>query len=322
LSFEKVDQYIRELEAVKNYERVKAENASLTARVKELESRLASEAGRVEELLQKVKELEDVVEARNDEIESLRKELSVRDGRIKGLEDEVERLNSRVKELEELKVLAEGKTLKEAEEAFLKAVESEVRERAQELLNQLKSEWEGKEKPREVLNEALKWLKHVIDQLSKQGPRNFAKEVADSGLPEKVEEVIKSGVGRRINEEFVRRVEEESSKKALQKLEELKTVELPRWYKSVVEPRIRQLESAIQSNVMKTLEGSWIITCDKCGTKFQIQLTPEWVEELLRTGNIMIECPNPNCVDTFLAFTSKHKVKVTLKQLIELKCVG
>jgi hypothetical protein len=44
LSFEKVDQYIRELEAVKNYERVKAENASLTARVKELESRLASEA--------------------------------------------------------------------------------------------------------------------------------------------------------------------------------------------------------------------------------------------------------------------------------------
>ena len=64
-------------------------------------------------------------------------------------------------------MLAEGKTLKEAEEAFLKAMEGEVRERAQELLNQLKSEWEGKEKPREVLNEALKWLKHVIDQLSK-----------------------------------------------------------------------------------------------------------------------------------------------------------
>jgi len=62
---------------------------------------------------------------------------------------------------------------------------------------------------------------------------------------------------------------------------------------------------------MKTLEGPWIITCDKCGTKFQIQLTPEWVEELLRAGNIMVECP-----------TSKHEMRLTLRQLIELKCVG
>jgi hypothetical protein len=44
----------------------------------------------------------------------------------------VSHLSSRVKELEELKVLIEGKTLKEDEEDFLKAKEDEINKRAQE----------------------------------------------------------------------------------------------------------------------------------------------------------------------------------------------
>jgi len=322
LSFERIDQYVKELEAIKNYEKVKAENTSLLARVRELESRLSYMTGRVEELLQVIKNLEGQVRARDEEIESLRKELSVRDERIKSLESEVHDLTLRVRELEELKVLADGKTLKEAEESFLKAKEGEIREQARELFNQMKSEWVREDKPREVSNEALKWLKHTIEQLSKPEPRNYMKEVVDAGLPEKIEKIINSEVGKRINEEFLKRVDEESSKKALKKLEELKSVEWPKWYRTVVEPRILQLESMIQSNVVKALEGPWIITCDKCGTSFQVQLTPEGIEGLLRTGSVMIECPNPDCVDTALIFTFKHRVRVTLKQLIELKCLG
>ena len=47
----------------------------------------------------------------------------------------------------------------------------------------------------------------------------------------------------RVNAEFLRRVEEESERKANEKLEKLKSTEWLRWYKVVVEPRILQLES-------------------------------------------------------------------------------
>ena len=38
MSFEKVDQYIKELEAIKNYDKVRNENALLLTKVRELES--------------------------------------------------------------------------------------------------------------------------------------------------------------------------------------------------------------------------------------------------------------------------------------------
>jgi chromosome segregation ATPase len=72
MSLGKIEQYIKELEAIKNYDKIKAERDSLIARGRELE-------------------------------------------------EAVSHLSSRVKELEELRVLVEDKTLKEAEENFLKA---------------------------------------------------------------------------------------------------------------------------------------------------------------------------------------------------------
>ena len=72
MSLERTDQYVKELEEIKNYEKVKAENASLLARVRELELRLSCITGKVEELLQVIKNLEGQVRARDEEIESLR----------------------------------------------------------------------------------------------------------------------------------------------------------------------------------------------------------------------------------------------------------
>ena len=126
----------------------------------------------------------------------------------------------------------------------------------------------------------------------------------------------------RVNAEFLRRVEEESECKANEKLEKLRSAEWLGWYKVVVELRILQLESQIRYNAIKTLEGPWIITCDKCGTKFQRALPTEGVEELLRRGSLMIECQNPNCINSILFLPSRHKIKITLKELIELKCVS
>ncbi|MCD6511695.1 MAG: hypothetical protein J7K45_03805 [Thaumarchaeota archaeon] len=309
MSLENIDRYIRELEAIKRYPQVKSERDSLLERNKKLESELASEKKRVEKLLKANKKLKDRVNAMGEEIENLKADLGAK-------EETIERLESRVSELEGLRATAEGKTLKEAEEEFLKAREREIRDAAERRFEQMKFGWEKSEKPKEVLEGAVKVLKHVLEVLSEPEPRHFSKEVADAGLPEKVEAMINSEVERRIDAEFQRRVEEESERKALEKLERLKSDEWPRWYSTYVEPRIQELESKFKSNAISALRGPWYVTCDKCGTRFQTELKAEDIESLLRTGNAWIECVNPNCVDLF-RFFGRHRIKIQLRDLIK-----
>jgi len=80
------------------------------------------------------------------------------------------------------------------------------------------------------------------------------------------------------------------------------------WYSIYVEPRIRELESKATSNAMSMLRGPWYVTCDKCGTRLRVELPAEGIESLLRTGNVMIECANPNC---------RHKIEIHLRDLIK-----
>jgi chromosome segregation ATPase len=230
MSLEKIDEYIRELEAIKNYDRVKAERDSLLARVKELEASLSSEREKVEELHQIIKNLEEQVRMKSGEIESLKSELAAKDERIKSLEENLNNLSSRLKELEEFRAIVEGKTLEEAREAFMKAMEDEIEKRAQERFSKFKSEWEGRDKPREVSSEAITLLRRIIEQLGKPGPCPLPEGVKETGLLEKIEEILSSEVKRRIDAEFLRRVEEESSRKAIEKLEKLKSIEWPNWY--------------------------------------------------------------------------------------------
>jgi len=325
MSLEKIDEYIRELEAIKNYDKVKAERDSLLAKVKELEASLSSEREKVEELHQIIKSLEEQVRMKSGEIESLKSELAAKDERIKSLEEDLNNLSSRLKELEEFRAIVEGKTLGEAREAFMKAMEDEIEKRARELFSKFKSEWEGRDKPREVSSEAIILLRRIIEQLGKPEPCSLPEGVKESGLPEKIEEILSSEVKRRIDAEFLRRVEEESSRKAIEKLEKLKSVEWPNWYKVNIEPRILQLESQIRSNIMGLLKGEWIVKCDKCGTQFRITLTAEGLETLLRRGSILVECPNTKCIDfhPFMRFISfRHKIELTLRRLIEARCMG
>jgi len=63
LSFEKIDQYVKELEAIKYYDKIKAENIALITKVKELETKLLSEKKKLEELLKTNKDLEEHINA-------------------------------------------------------------------------------------------------------------------------------------------------------------------------------------------------------------------------------------------------------------------
>lgn len=74
----------------------------------------------------------------------------------------------------------------------------------------------------------------------------------------------------------------------------------------------------MRANAVKALEGPWIITCDKRGTRFQVRLTASGIENLLKLGKVVIKCQNPIHVDKAFFTSSRHKVEITLRGLVGL----
>lgn len=322
MSLEKIDQYMRELEAIKYYDEVKKEMAEALSRIDKLEKdhevetdELLQAKSRLEERLDKFseekKDLKNRLGEKEKEIDSLREAFKVKDEESRRIKLEANVLKNRVGELEELKVAVEGKTLGEAEKVFLEAKKEEVRRKAEERFNSMKAEWVKSEKPNEVLNNAVEWLRNVIENLGKPGPRIFLKELEDVGLPAKVEGLIKSEVDKRLDIEFERKVEEESSRKASVKLEQMVSTDWPNWFNVKVEPRARELEAKIITNAFALLKGPWFITCDRCDTEQSVELTSQGIEELLRSRYVKVECVNPNCTNW-----GRHKINVALEVLI------
>jgi len=116
-------------------------------------------------------------------------------------------LKSRVKELEDLKAICDGKTLREAEEIFLRSMRSRIDAEARELSKNIIARWEVEEKPRIVFEEAVKVLRDILDIVVSGGeaPKNLADLVL------RVRELIESEVKRRMDQEFYRRVEERAN---------------------------------------------------------------------------------------------------------------
>jgi len=312
MSREKIEQYIKELEAIRCYDEVKREKDRLAIEVKKLEGMLSLSDKEAERLREDIKRLGEEVGGKEKEIKALKNEVVEKDKDIGQLNEKMAQLESRVAELENLKATAEGKTLKEAEEVFLKAKENEVEQRAENLFTQMKLEWEKTSKPNEVFSKSIELLKSTVEALAKPGPRYFLKEVVDAGLPGKVEEIIGSEVRRRLDSEFLRRVEEKSDEKASAKLNQMVNVEWPNWLRANVDPKAKELEEKIIANALSLLKGPCTITCGKCGTGQTIEFTPQGIGDLLRNRYAMVECSNPNCRDLF----TRHLIKVELKAFI------
>ena len=132
-------------------------------------------------------------------------------------------------------------------------------------------------------------------------------------LQEKVDAILKTEVNRRLDAEFIKRVEEESTRKALPQFLRLKSEEWPKWLKENVEPRVEELAGKIKADALILLrERTWLITCDKCATKQSLKMTPEMMAGLLAQGWLRIGCGNPNCKD----WISHHVITIQLKDLI------
>jgi len=305
MSLEKIEQYIKDLDAIKYYDQVKAERDRLATRVKELEKEVSRLNGRLEEEKSIKEKLEGELKSKAKEIEEL--------------ESRVQKLEVENSELRETAKIVEGEklTLPQLRELVAKAKSEEIEANAKRLFEEYKSRWETEEKPREVRVEASRALTLIINELKKPELQLFPVDLVKIGLPDKVREIISSEVERRLDEEFYRRVEEESNRKALEKLNQLKNVEWPNWYAVNVEPKIVQLEASFRENALNLLKSPFIITCDKCGQRFEIKLTAKDLEGLLRRGYTEVECQNPNCTDSFLFSTWRHKVRISLEELVK-----
>jgi len=317
MSLDKVDQLIKELEAIKNYDKVKKERDEAVTRIAEQQAELALKEKSITRALEEQKTMKQKLNEKEDRIKALENEIKTKDDESQKLKSQDEELKARAKELEELKATTEGKALKDAEIAFLRAKEEETKREAEKLFQDMKKSWGSSEKPKEVLNEAIRWLKLTVEGLARPGSALFLKEVVEAGLPEKVEEILRSEVQRRLDVEFTSRVEARAQQVADEKLNYLKSVEWPAWQQTNVMPKIIELESKILTGAIRALRGPWKITCERCGSQQSVELTAEGVRGLLAQGHVLIDCTNPNCTDAVLFRTVRHKIRVQCKDLIE-----
>jgi hypothetical protein len=193
-------------------------------------------------------------------------------------------------------------TLSQLLERFKKTREEEIQSKAKEQFNIMKKEWEQGEKKKDVQMEAIAKLKAIL--FSEHGYRSEANE---ADLVVTVLNTVADRINKGINDQFNRRVEIESNRKAEQKVKETLTVEWPNWYKTNVEPRAKELEDKFINNALRALQGPWEIICTQCGKQTSNrQFTPLETEKLLRDGAVMVQCPSCG-----------YRKRLVLRELIE-----
>lgn len=284
MSLERMERYIKEMEALRNYDRFKKERDQLFQEKFQLKNSL-------EKVGQERNRLEQELQEKDKELNHLRETEKSKDERLKKNADAIKNLRSRVKTLEDLKAIVDGKTLSEAECAFLKTKEEEVKRRADEAFNSRRDKWERKEKPNAVFNEAIKELTDILDVLSRPGPQYFRKELVDAGVPLKVKEIISSQVNKRLD------------------------IEWPKWFETNIETRAEAIKDEIKQNALKLLKDYWEVKCDECGCVQTYEFTSQDLATLLRNGYTTRECANPNCNNQF----GRHEIRMDLKLLIAQK---
>ncbi|RLI74132.1 hypothetical protein DRP04_15015 [Archaeoglobales archaeon] len=306
MSLERIERYLKELEAIKHYKEVKREKDELLKKVEELESELRAVRERAKEYSEKIIELEREITKRGIEIANLKSELNAKDGKIRELEETLSEYKLKIAELEEVRATAEGKTVAEVVEEILRRKEDEIKKRSEEIFVKKLEEWRKEEKSREVQEEAIRLLSNIINALRD----DRIPEGVEVNLLEKVRELIDAEVDKRINDEFEKRVEEESNRRFVEKV-----FFQSEWYKERVEPLILKLYLEIKRDVLKALRGPWNVKCDKCGCVFSTNLSSDEVEELIRRGYVWIECPS--CEDFLLVWSRRHRIKLELKDLLK-----
>jgi hypothetical protein len=287
MSFEDIERYIQEQEAVRSYRQVKAERDRLRREKAELEKRLAES------------------ESRAKELESLKLSFS-------------DRQNVPLKEVErgllkEMDAEVEERARRMFESRFEEEKPHLVRE---ELSKQLKEIYGvpmripaagPADVSRNVKEVVEVYARSIVDSVLKDRSRwpDFFKDYYRSE--------VEAEVQRRLDSIFERRVRQEVE-------ERLKVLKSVAWDQYVGE-KASQLSLSLRS-LAEELLGEWTFTCDKCGAKVKRIIDEEGLALLLRGETVSLpECPNPECLNPALfgLVTVRHRLpELSLSRLLKL----
>lgn len=307
MSFKEVKDDLRDLEAIRDYDRVKKERDDCLASKKDLNEKYDQLVGE----LGTIREAKATTEQQNRD---LQEKLQKCGAAKEQAELEKAALSKEVKELKELKATAEGKTLPEVTAAVIEATNAEIEERSDTRLMEKENDWETKGKPKQVREAAIGLLQVCLRGLAQQ-VKLVEVDVHQAGIDGEVTLIIDREVKRRLDSEFYKRVETESDEKAKVKVEQLAKVAWPKFVKEQVEPRAMKLESVFRTNLQIFLTNLFHIRCNKCLREQVIPIGPGLVAQLVATGTAQVECSYPDCKDGFGFW--RHKMTVTLAALIE-----
>ena len=212
----------------------------------------------------------------------------------KSLKEEIQKLIEENSSLRETAALVDGKetTMQQLKETFLKVKAEEINTEAREESEKYKSEWEAQTKPKEVLDAANHTLAYIIDTMNRSGvgAQYYMRESLNYRIPEGIRKLIDAEVDRRCDLKFQDQLKIEADRIASAKLEDLKKRDWPNYFHLNIEPKMRELEAKMQSNVFKTLATRFPITCIKCGDNTHLTLSPEGITDILRNGYFKYEC--------------------------------
>lgn len=309
-SLQEIEQYFKQVKAIKNYPSLKKEKEELERKIKESKETIQEEKKRVKELekekerlKEKLKEkkaekkkaeekLEEKLEQKNEKIKNLKKE---KKKETEKLRKKIEAREEEITSLRQFKY-QNGTPLPEAKEKFLKEKKKEIERRAQEKFQERIQEWREEEKYGEIRKATILCLKKGLEE------GKWLEGSRKAGIPEKVNEIIDEKVQERIDETFLKAVEVKAEEKAEKKLKEKLNKKWPEWFQGNVIPKIK-----------KVMDTTYRITCDKCGEKQEFHPTPEQIEDLLTSGETSIKCANPDCKDLL----GRHSINLQLRNLIK-----
>jgi len=274
-----IEAYTRELEALRNYDRVKKERDELAERCPKLETR--------------VSELnEELASLKGFNVRFVGEELTLGQAKVefvRAYNDEIERRAN--EKVEVLKADLENKMPKLVYNKLIETLG--------------KPPW-----PKEIAGAIEAKAKEIADGILRN------EEKWPSWFKKFYLEEVRAGVSAGLNEEFERKVEMEATTRAEQKLRQLTTVEWPNWYNANIKPKLSDLEAKIKENAILILRGPWRnIKCDRCGTELgEIELTEQGMSDLLSRGHVEIECENFDCREWDRI--RGHKIRISLQDLI------
>ena len=231
--------------------------------------------------------------------------------------EESQRLQKEIEELRALKVrFSEAEYGLKEFEALAERGSAEWREKK---LNKALNERRIKQSPNLVsaeLNRQLRDYPQNMSQHLRQLIETKVNEKVDATLKDRLNwplwfddvynSEVQGGVQSRIDAEFNRRVDEATRAGLLQ----LKNVEWPAYLKNAA-------TTFFQKPLQQQLINLYIplmLTCDKCKSVFEYQLTPTDMAEMIRTGVRYVQCINPQCRD----FIIPHLIPLYLADIFAI----